>query len=144
MAFGFFHALSVDHTQVPSNQSNFPVLVNFTDNNFATVANGGKVQNSSGFDIGFYADNNAATKLAWEMERYTATSGEVIAWVKLPTVSSTSPNTTFYVFYDDPTINTDQSNPTGVWDANYLGVYHLKDGTTLSVADSTGQNNGTN
>jgi len=144
MAFSWFHPLSIDHNQVPSNQSNFPVLVNFTDSNFATVPNGGKVQNSSGFDIGFYADNNAATKLSWEMERYTATSGEVVAWVKLPTVSSTAPNTTFYVFYDDSTISTDQSNPTDVWSNNYLNVYHLKDGSTLSVADSLVNANGTN
>jgi len=31
-----------------------------------------------------------------------------------------------------------------VWDANYKGVFHLKNGVTLSGADSTGQNSATN
>jgi len=144
MAFSWYHSISVQHNQVPSNQSNFPCLVNFTDVNLATVANGGKVQNSSGFDIGFYSDNQATTKLSWEMERYTATTGEVVAWVKLPTISSTPPDTVFYVFYDDPTITTDQSDPVGTWSNGYRSVYHFKDGTTLNVNDTLAQNNGTN
>jgi len=144
MAYGFYHSLTIDHTQVSATLSNYPVLVNFTDANLATVANGGHVTSSSGFDIGFFSDTGANNKLNWEIERYTATTGEVVAWVKLPTVNSGPPNTVFYIFYGDSTITTDQSTPTGVWDADFMGVYHMKDGSTLSVLDSTTQHNGTN
>src|SRR5207253_1760619 len=38
----------------------------------------------------------------------------------------------------------DQSNKTAVWDANYKGVWHFTNGTTLSATDSTSNaNNGT-
>ena len=41
-------------------------------------------------------------------------------------------------------VNTDQSNPSGTWDSNYVGVWHLPNGTTLSANDSTSNaNNGT-
>jgi len=36
-----------------------------------------------------------------------------------------------------------QQNATSTWDSNYQGVWHLGNGTTLSAADSTGNNNGT-
>src|SRR5262249_39118103 len=37
----------------------------------------------------------------------------------------------------------DQQNKTGVWDSNYVGVYHLPNGASLSANDSTSNaNNG--
>lgn len=50
-----YKALTVDHTKVSvSDQTNFPVLVAFTDASLKTTANGGRVSNSSGFDITFW------------------------------------------------------------------------------------------
>ena len=141
MAFSYYRSLTITGAQVPSSQTDFPVLVNFTDATLKTVGNGGHVQNASGFDIGFYSDAGAATILKWEMERYTASTGEVVAWVKIPSLTTT---TVFYMFYGDATISTDQSDAVNVWTNNYLGVYHLKDGTTINVNSSTGSNNGTN
>src|SRR5205814_4920131 len=135
-------SLTIDHTKVPSTQSNFTVLVSVTDPALKTVANGGHVANANGYDIGFYADSGGTTKLKWEVEKYNGTTGNLIAWVKIPSVSSTT-DTSFYLFYGDPSITTDQSDPLNTWDSNFKAVYHLGNGTTLSATDSTGGNDGT-
>src|SRR5204863_1636661 len=46
--------MTIDHTKVPSTQSNFTVLVNVTDPALKTIVNGGHVANANGYDIGFY------------------------------------------------------------------------------------------
>lgn len=130
-------ALTINHLQVPSTQSDFPVLFNFTDATFKTTANGGHVTNSNGYDIGFYSDAGGTTKLKWEMERYNASTGEVVSWIKISSVSSSS-DTVFYMFYGNSNIQTDQSDAVNVWTNNYLGSFNFKDGSTLSIADSTG------
>ena len=77
--------MTIDHTKVPSTQSNFTVLVSVTDPALKTIANGGHVANANGYDIGFYADSGGSTKLKWEVEKYDGTVGNLIAWVKIPT-----------------------------------------------------------
>jgi Concanavalin A-like lectin/glucanases superfamily/Domain of unknown function (DUF2341) len=134
--------MTVNHTLVPSTQTNFTVLVSVTDPALKTVANGGHVANANGYDIGFYADSGGTTKLKWEVENYNGTTGNLIAWVKVPTVSSTT-DTSFYLFYGDPSITTNQSDPVNTWDTNFKAVYHLGNGTSLNATDSTGGNNGT-
>ena len=137
----FFRTITFDLPA--SNLTNFPALISGTYTYLKTVANGGLVKNSSGYDIIFYADKGLRSKLSWEVEKYDATTGEIIAWVKIPVLSATVA-TVIYMSYGDPSITTDQSSATGTWNSNYLGVYHLPDGTTLSVVDSTAAHNGTN
>jgi len=142
MAFGYYSPISINAAQVPSTQTDFPVLVSITDARFKTVANSGHVQNASGFDIRPYSDSGLSTAITgYELERYNATTGEVVMWVKVGSLSSST--TPIYLAYGDSGISTDGSSTT-TWSNGFLGVYHLKDGTTLSVADSTGSNNGTN
>src|SRR5207253_9490650 len=137
--------LTIDHTKVPSTQSNFTVLVSLTDPALKTIANGGHVANANGYDIGFYDDSGGSTKLKWEVERYDGTTGNLIAWVKIPSVSS-STDTVFYLMYGDSTINTNQSDPANTWDASYKGVWHMADNaanTIIRESTVTGAN-GTN
>ena len=135
--------LTIDHTKVPSTQSNFTVLVRLTDPALKTVANGGHVANANGYDIGFYADSGGNTKLKWEVEKYDGTAGNLIAWVKIPSVSS-STDTVFYLMYGDNAINTDQSDPLNTWDSNFEAIWHLGNDTTLSLIDSISGNSLTN
>ena len=137
--------MTIDHTKVPSTQSNFTVLVSVTDPALKTVANGGHVANANGYDIGFYADSGGTIKLKWEVEKYDGTTGNLIAWVKIPSVSS-STDTVFYLMYGDSAINTDQSDPPNTWDSNFKGVWHMADSaanTTIRESTVTGAN-GTN
>jgi hypothetical protein len=134
--------LTIDHTKVPITQSNFPVLVSLTDPALKTVANGGHVANANGYDIGFYADSGGTIKLKWQVEKYDGTTGNLIAWVKIPSLSS-STDTVFYLMYGDSSINTDQSDPANTWDANFKGVWHMNDNaanTTIRESTVTGAN----
>ncbi len=134
-AFGYYSPISINSAQVPSTQTDFPVLVSVTDARFKTVGNGGHVQNSSGFDIRPYTNSGLGTAITgYELERYTASTGEVIMWVKVSSLSSST--TPFVLAYGDSGISTDGSS-TATWSNSFTDVYHLKDGTTLSLNDST-------
>ncbi len=145
-SFSFSATITVNNSQVPSTQTNFPMLFSGTydgtggEPDLRTTGNGGDVQNANGYDIGFYSNSNCSTgKLDWEMETYAASTGVVNYWVEIPSISD---GTVIYLCYGDASISTDQSNPTGVWDTNFKGVYHLPNGSSLSANSSTGSNNG--
>ena len=82
----------------------------------------------------------AGNKLNHELERWDGSTGTVVAWVKVPVLSSTT-DTVIYMWYGNSWVTTSQENKTGVWDANYKGVWHLKDATGANVADSTSNGN---
>ncbi len=140
MAFDYYSPVTINTGQVPSAQTDFPILISVTDARFKTVANGGHVKNANGYDIRPYSDAPPVTALTYELERYNGSTGEVIMWVKR---SSVSDGLITYLAYGDASLNTDGSS-SATWSNSFTSVYHLKDGTTLSVADSTGGNNGTN
>ncbi len=105
--------------------------VSYTSTPFlATIANGGKVQNASGFDIGYYSDSACSTKLDWETETWSNV-GTGVWWYRVASLSS-SVDTVVYLGYGNASTTTDQSNKTGVWNSNYKGVWHL-----ASTAEST-------
>jgi len=143
-SYAYHRTITIDHTKVPNtDQNNFPVLISGTYSYLATVANGGNVQNANGYDVIFASDTGCATKLDHEVETYNATTGAVNYWVKIPLLSHTS-DTTVYLCYGNSSVTSDQSNKTAAWDANYKGVWHLSDGSTLNASDSTANgNNGT-
>ena len=141
--YNYARAISIDHTKVPNtDQINFPFLFNTTDPLLATIANGGHVANSNGYDIIFTSDPAGQNPLPYEMEEYNPATGQIVAWVQIPDLSHSS-DTVIYLFYGNPNITASQQNPTAVWDTNYLGVWHLPNGTSLSANDSTvNANNG--
>ncbi len=141
--YSYQRTIVIDHTKVPNtDQTNFPFLFNTTDPLLATTANGGHVTNPSGYDIVFASDPAGQNILNFEMEEYNPVTGQVIAWIRIPTLSHAT-NTVLYMFYGNSSITASQQNPTGVWDANYMGVWHLPNDTTLSANDSTiNRNNG--
>ena len=132
--------VTIDHTKVggASNLSNFPVLISLTDANLATVANGGYVGNSNGNDILFTA-SDGGTKLNHEIESYSPTTGQLIAWVQVPTVSPTG-DTVIYIYYGNPSA-TNQQNKTAVWDSNFQEVLHLDESSGTTLFDSTSNGN---
>ena len=148
-AYTYSKSITVDRTKVgnagaPTTLSNYPMLYSVIDANLATTANGGHVTSASGFDIIF--QDSSGNKLDHEIEQYNATTGQFIAWVRIPTLNTqtNSSNTVIYISYGDSTVTTSQENKTGVWDANFKGVWHLPNGTTLTASDSTSNaNNGT-
>src|SRR5712675_599468 len=123
MAFSFYSPLSINSAQVPSTQTDFPVLVSVTDARFKTVGNGGHVQNSSGFDIRPYTDSTLTTAITgYELERYNASTGEVVMWVKVSSLTSAS--TPFVLAYGDAGISTDGSS-SSTWSNSFRSDFHL-------------------
>jgi RHS repeat-associated protein len=139
--YSYQRAIVIDHTKVPNaDQADFPFLFNSTDRTFATTANGGRVTNSSGYDIVFSTDPGGLTKLDHELEQYNPATGQVTAWVRIPALSHSS-DTVIYMFYGNPSITTSQQNPTGVRDSNQTAVYHFANAGTGIAADSTAYGN---
>ena len=139
--YGFQRAIVIDHTKVPNtDQADFPFLFSTTDPVFATTANNGHVANSNGYDIIFSTDPGGLTKLDHELEEYNPQTGQVVAWVRIPTLSHTT-DTVLYVFYGNSGVTTSQQNPTGVWDSYYQAVYHLANTGTGTAVDSTSNAN---
>ncbi|MHA2334888.1 MAG: DUF2341 domain-containing protein, partial [Candidatus Hodarchaeales archaeon] len=114
------------------NLINFPVLVNLTD---ANLQDTDKVQ-VDGDDIVF--TDASGTKLDHEIEYFNQSTGQLIAWVRLPSLSNTS-DTNITMYYGNNAVNS-QENPEGVWDSNYKGVWHLSEDPTGTVYDSTSNN----
>ncbi|HEV8356387.1 MAG TPA: LamG-like jellyroll fold domain-containing protein, partial [Gemmatimonadales bacterium] len=100
------------------------------------TVNGGKVQSPSGYDVGFYTSSNCSSgKMKWETEQYNGQTGEVAYWVLVPTVYHTK-NTVFYLCYGNAAITSNQSQPSAVWDSNFLTVWHLADKGGLDLSNS--------
>ena len=143
--WGFRKQITIDHTKVgvgtTTPLSNFPMLFSVTDTDLKFTSFGGGVASSTGLDI-LFTSSDGTTKLDHEMEYYASSTGQLISWVRIPSLSPTV-DTVLYVYYGNASAS-DQTNKTGVWDTNYKGVWHLPNGTTLSASDSTSNSrNGT-
>ncbi len=115
--------LTLNNTLILSNEASFPLLVKTTQTALKSIWSGGRVGKVNGGDILFTA-SNGTTKLAHEIESYSFSSGELIAWVYLPTIS-TSGTQEVYMYYGNENA-TDQWDTTGaVWQDRYNAVYHF-------------------
>ncbi len=135
-AAGFGWRISVTVGTVTSGpHTDFPLLVATTNADLKVAGSGGKVQNASGYDIGFYSNSDCSTgKLKWKTLRWISTTGEVIYRVK---VSSLNTSSVVYMCFGDAAITTDQSDGPNTFETAFKAFYPLEDGTTLSALDAT-------
>lgn len=135
--YTYQRALVVNHLLIgTADQTNLPVLVAFTSTTMKVVGSGGHVQNSSGFDIIFSTVSGCGSSpIFWEIESYSSTAGTLLFWAQVPSVSHTV-DTTFYMCYGNSMISSFQSTASSVW-GGYAAVYHLTNGSVLSLAGST-------
>lgn len=134
---GYYRSITLD--QPASDLTNFPVLISGTYDYLRAYYAGGKVANSDGYDITFYSDSALTTLLDFERVIWNADTGEIEFWVRVPTLASAAA-TVIYMAYGDTSITTDQQDAAGTWNATFMGVWHLPNGTTLSALDSTSNN----
>ena len=109
--------ITIDHTKVAASLADFPVLIDISDSDLALKAQ------QNGGDIVFV--DSAVNKLNHEVEYYDNNTGHLIAWVKVPSLSSTS-DTVLYMYYGNVAASS-QQNPAAVWDSNYVMVQHLEE-----------------
>jgi len=114
-----------------TNLTDFPVLISVVDSDLI-----GKTM-SNGDDIIFTAGDEV-TRLSHEIESYNGTSGDLNAWVRIPSLSPTT-NTDIYMYYDNNGVGNSE-NATDVWDSNFKMVQHL-DETSGTHYDSTIESN---
>lgn len=137
--YAYKKKITIDHTKVAGDETNFPVLISVTDNDLRNEANGGHVKHASGWDI-IFTNSAEDTQLKHEIERYVNTNGLLVFWVRIPSLSSTV-DTDIYIYYGKAAVGADPST-TDTWDANYKLVCHLDDPDTgTHVDDSTANTN---
>jgi len=128
--------ITIDQTKVDDSLTDFPVLLKLTSTNFDFSKS-----NADGFDIRF-TSSDGETLLKYERERHDSGNSLAEYWVKVPSVSGTA-DTNIYIYYQ--TADTaDGADPTNVWDADFVGVWHLAEsgnGTTGEFKDSTSNEN---
>ena len=102
--------ITIDHTKVSSTETNFSILVNLSsDANLQAHAL------ANGNDLVF-TSADGTTKLDYEIEKYSSVNGELIAWIRIPTLSSTT-DTVLFLYYGNASAS-NQQNATGVYDAS--------------------------
>ncbi len=129
---GYEKALTVASSKVSTTLTDFPVWIRLDDADLAKHAT------SSGSDI-FFTDS-AGTPLAYELQHWTAAGGHLEAWVKIPSLSSTT-DTTIDVRYGQASAAPAPSSA-AVFSANFVSVWHLEASASNSFADALGAHNG--
>lgn len=154
-AFGYYKTATLGTTALSlgGNLTNYPVTialdgtVQSCDADLKVTGSGGYVQSSSGYDIRPYptlSDLLTQTNvLDYELVYYASTTGCLEMHFRQPTLNSGS-NDVVYLGFGDSALTSDGST-TNTWNSSFKGVWHLKDGTTLSLNDSIASgHNGTN
>jgi hypothetical protein len=129
--WGYRKKITIDHTKIGSSLVNFPVLISLTsDSNLASHTQ------SDGDDIAF--TDSSGNKLNHEIELFTSSTGRLIAWVNVPSLSS-STDTVLYMYYGNSGCGSQQNKP-GTWNSDYLMVQHMEETGTVYDSTSNGFN----
>jgi hypothetical protein len=124
--------ITIDHGLVDADLVNFPILFHNISSNFSDHAQ------VDGDDFVFTA-SDGVTRYNHEIEYYNSTTGELIAWVNISSLSSTV-DTFCYLYYGNPGCGS-QQNVVGVWDSDFVMVQHLDGASAVEIDDSTFYNN---
>lgn len=121
------HVIAINNTGLTAPLADFPVLV---------ILNSSRIDHaqiqSAGQDLRFFDFDG--TPLAYEIESFSP-AGTSFVWVRVPQIAAAPASDFIYMYYGNPAAPAGQ-NPTGVWDAGHLGVYHMSNSGT-NVPDST-------
>jgi len=102
-----YHEITIDHTKiVGSDKTNFVFFFGGVYE-WLTGPPGGNVAYANGSDIFFSSDRAGSEVLDFDLEMYDSGTGQIAAWVRIPTVSHTV-DTVIYIQYGD-TVSADQT-----------------------------------
>lgn len=122
--YAYGKTITINASQVvgSTNLIDFPVLLKLVDSDLRSVNNGGKVYNRNGFDIVFTM-SDCSISLYHQIEKYDSLTGELHAWVRIPSLSPSS-NTTIHMYYGNSSISSTNSS-SSTWNNDYVTVHHL-------------------
>jgi len=144
--------MTIDHSDVDSPLTDFPLLVHLSDNSGRRGDNVTFVFDELGVDANrlkiAVTTSDGATQCYVEIEEWDDANEEAWLWVKVPSVNNAS-DTDLYLYYDaDHADNTayvgdpNSSPAEAVWDNGFRFVSHMRDDPDTShVRDSTGFDN---
>ncbi|MFA6007091.1 MAG: DUF2341 domain-containing protein [Candidatus Shapirobacteria bacterium] len=112
--------------------TDFPVLIKLNKDSDIDYAK----TKTAGADIRFTDADGMV--LNYEIEKWDETGSSYI-WVKVPQIEANSSTDYIYMYYGNSEA-IDSQNKTGVWDSNFLGVWHADDSSLTSLEDSTSNN----
>jgi hypothetical protein len=127
----------------------FPLPLEMTDLRFATVANGGKIENTANggitgnltvpADFEVRLGSPTGAKTPHEIERYDPVTGNIV----LHLMPGDFPDAqTIYFCYGNPDVVTSQEDIADLWSHNgYLAVYHFGETSGNTYYDSSGNGN---
>jgi hypothetical protein len=131
-----YKRITIDASFVDAALTDFPVLVRISDADLMMSL-------ADGSDLYFTGDGGAGGgpggALSFAIAAWDQSTGDLTAWVKVPSVSDTT-DTVFYLGYGDGIDRSAMNTPTDVWDADFESVQHF-DG---DIVDATGNLSGTN
>ena len=132
-------AITIDHTQVDSDLTDFPVYINLADLGSGFFSH----LNSDGGDIRVTEDDGT-TEVPREVVSASTTAETGELYFKAPNISSSS-DTTFYIYYGDSGASDYADSATygrdNVWTNGFEAVYHMEEdpgGSAPQMVDSTG------
>lgn len=105
--------VTIHGADVMGTHSDFVLLVH-------TPADPELAANARGVELRFTTADN--TPLSFERQLFNQSTGELVAWVKLPTLAPV--DTTLWLYYGDANA-TDHDSAVDTWSAGYAGVWHL-------------------
>jgi len=91
----------------PTDQTHFPVLISIASDGDLTAN-----AQTDGDDIRFTLADGT-TPLDHEIEKYVSATGELVAWVRIPTLAAAG--MTIYMYYGNGTVGSQEDIP-GTWD----------------------------
>jgi len=125
--------ITINHSQIAEDFSNFSVLVHTIDTDLSTKAQ------PDGDDILFMDGSGEANKLYHEIESYKPSTGELLAWINIRNLKADE-NTIIYMYYGNPDSAIMQMSERA-WDSYFACVWHLKESEGV-IHDSTGRVSG--
>lgn len=158
MAYSYYASVTIQNGKVADDHADFPILVSGTfdgtggEADLRTTVNGGKIYNtdaSGGIsgaytvpaDFVFSPNTDGSSEYDFEIEKYDAATGEIVAWVEIPTMDADA-DLTFYMVYGDSGVANSQEDVNGTWNAGYKAVYHMAEASG-NILDSVGNHNST-
>jgi len=152
LAYGYNALLTLDHTLIGSDESNyaFPVVGTYdgTDGepDLRTVANGGHVQNTANggvsgsltvpADCVFAANDDGSSPYDFEWVDYNPATGYILAWVEVPALTS-GVDPEVHIAFGDSGVPVSQEDVAGTWNSSFAARYHLAEASG-NLLDSTG------
>ncbi len=121
--------ITIQTANVDTDLTNFPLYVYV--NADSDIAD----SNADGYDIRF-TQSDGSTLLKYERESWTGGSGSNVTadfWVKSAVADGAGESATDIYIYYRTTDTADGEDATNVWDADYIGVYHMNDNTNKNI-----------